>query len=68
LDEATTGLDPETEAGICAQIRQLCREQGLSVLAVSHQPAWQRSADRAFAIEHGRARPLDRVLLDAVGT
>jgi ATP-binding cassette, subfamily C, bacterial len=59
LDEATTGLDPETEAGICAQIRQLCRDQGLSVVAVSHQLAWQRAADRAFLIENGRARPLD---------
>lgn len=45
LDEATTGLDPETEAEICARIRELCRETGLTVLAISHQPAWQKIAD-----------------------
>ena len=41
LDEATTGLDPDTEAQICAEIQGLCRDHGLTVLAVSHQPAWQ---------------------------
>lgn len=60
LDEATTGLDPETEAGICARVRDLCRETGLTVLAISHQPAWQQIADhvhllapRAVADEEG---------------
>lgn len=45
LDEATTGLDPETEAEICSHIRDLCHNTGLTVLAISHQPAWQRIAD-----------------------
>jgi ATP-binding cassette subfamily C protein len=55
LDEATTGLDPETERGICEQVRRLCAEQGLTVLAVSHQPAWQQAADRLYRIGEGRA-------------
>lgn len=50
LDEATTGLDPETEAGICARVRELCRETGLTVLAISHQPAWQRVADNVHLL------------------
>jgi ATP-binding cassette subfamily C protein len=56
LDEATTGLDPETEAQICAEIQGLCRDHGLTVLAVSHQPAWQTVADRVYRISEGAAR------------
>ena len=56
LDEATTGLDPDTEAQICAEIQGLCRDHGLTVLAVSHQPAWQTVADRVYKISDGAAR------------
>ncbi|MFO1128699.1 MAG: ABC transporter ATP-binding protein [Rhodospirillales bacterium] len=55
LDEATTGLDPETEAAICAHIRTLCDEHGLTVLAISHQPAWQYIADRVYLFGGGKA-------------
>ena len=53
LDEATTGLDPQTEGEICEVVRRLCIEQGLTVLAISHQPAWQRIADRVYTIVDG---------------
>jgi ATP-binding cassette, subfamily C, bacterial len=56
LDEATTGLDPDTEAQICAEIQRLCRDHGLTVLAVSHQAAWQTVADRVYQIRDGSAR------------
>ncbi len=56
LDEATTGLDPETEAEICQQIQQLCQEHGLTVLAISHQPAWRRVADRVYVLGGGKAQ------------
>ena len=55
LDEATTGLDPDTEAGICAHIRSLCDDHGLTVLAISHQPAWQHVADRVYLFGGGGA-------------
>ena len=55
LDEATTGLDPETERAIIAQIKSLCAETGLTVLAVSHQPRWQEMADLVYRIEGGKA-------------
>ena len=55
LDEATTGLDPETERAIIAQIKALCAETGLTVLAVSHQPRWQEMADLVYRIDQGRA-------------
>ena len=48
LDEATTGLDRATEREICLTIERLCREQDLTVLSVSHQPAWQDLADRVY--------------------
>jgi ATP-binding cassette subfamily C protein len=58
LDEATTGLDPDTEAQICAEIQGLCHNQGLTVLAVSHQAAWQKVADRVYQIRDGSAREI----------
>ena len=59
LDEATTGLDHETEWAICAHVRELCEETGLTVLAVSHQPAWQQAAHQVYRIEE-RERVADR--------
>ena len=53
LDEATTGLDPQTEAEICEVVQRLCGEQRLTVLAISHQPAWQHIADRVYTIVDG---------------
>jgi ABC-type bacteriocin/lantibiotic exporters, contain an N-terminal double-glycine peptidase domain len=53
LDEATSGLDPETETRICDTLRGL-REK-LTILAISHQPALINAADRAYRIQDGRA-------------
>ena len=36
---------------------QLCEDTGLTVLAVSHQPAWQQAAHQVYRIEAGRAVP-----------
>jgi ATP-binding cassette subfamily C protein len=67
LDEATTGLDPDTERAICAHVRELAERTGLTVLAVSHQPAWQQAAHLVYRIEDGRATaivPPERALPD----
>jgi ATP-binding cassette subfamily C protein len=53
LDEATTGLDPETERQICLEVRNLRAGTDLTVLVISHQPQWQAIADRVCYIEHG---------------
>jgi ATP-binding cassette subfamily C protein len=45
LDEATSGLDPGTEAAIRKTIQELSRKTGLTVLAISHQPTWATMAD-----------------------
>jgi ATP-binding cassette, subfamily C, bacterial len=50
FDEATSALDPETEAAICAAV---ARQRGrLTVLAITHQPAWIELADRVYRIEN----------------
>lgn len=51
LDEATSALDPETEAEICQTVR---RQAGkLTVLAITHQPAWVTIADRVYRVVEG---------------
>ena len=53
LDEATTALDPQSEAAICETLRKLRGEQ--TILAISHQPALLDAADRAYRLQDGRA-------------
>ena len=55
LDEATTALDPETEAGIAATIRRLTGK--ITVLSISHQPAMKNAADIVYRIEGGVVLP-----------
>lgn len=54
LDEATTALDPETEANIVRNLCALSKDTGISILAISHQPAWTRAAERTVRLESGR--------------
>ena len=53
LDEATTALDPETEAGIVATVQRLTGK--LTVLSISHQPAMQGAADIVYQLDNGPA-------------
>jgi len=59
LDEATTGLDRETEAAICAGIREMTVNDGLTVLAVSHNDAWRTIADTMYKISNGSILPFE---------
>ena len=52
LDEATTALDPETEAGIVATLQRLAGK--VTVLSISHQPAMRFAADVVYCLENGR--------------
>jgi ABC-type multidrug transport system fused ATPase/permease subunit len=52
LDEATTGLDPETEARICATLKEIARD--ITIIAISHQPALIDIADKVYKMEGGR--------------
>jgi ATP-binding cassette subfamily C protein len=51
LDEATSGLDPESEAAVCNTLQQLRGE--LTILAISHQSALVEIADEAYRIQDG---------------
>lgn len=51
LDEATTALDPKTEAEICDTLRRLCGRT--TIIAISHQPAIAEVADVVFKISNG---------------
>ena len=53
LDEATTALDPETEAGIVATVKRLTGK--LTVLSISHQAAMRRAADIVYQLSNGMA-------------
>lgn len=53
LDEATAGLDRESEEAICARIRDMVRDEGLTVIAVSHGEAWRQMADRIYKLSDG---------------
>jgi ATP-binding cassette subfamily C protein len=53
LDEATTALDPSTEAAICETLRELRGE--LTILAISHQAAILEASDRAYRLQDGVA-------------
>ena len=52
LDEATTALDPDSEAAICTTVQHL--RGHMTVLAISHQPALLEAADRVYRLEGGR--------------
>ena len=51
LDEVTSSLDPQTEAAICQTLQGL--RGGLTILAISHQPAVVAAADRIYRIQSG---------------
>ncbi len=53
LDEATSGLDPESEASIYETLRQLRGK--LTIIAISHQPAAVTAADRSYRLHDGEA-------------
>jgi len=52
LDEATTGLDPESEAAICDTLKQLSGE--LTIITISHQAALVKIADNTYRIKDGK--------------
>lgn len=51
LDEATTGLDPTTEAEICATLREL--RQSVTIVAIAHYGPLMEIADRVYRVQDG---------------
>ncbi len=50
LDEATTALDPQTEAAVCETLKQL--RGTVTIIAISHQPALVNAADEVYHLEN----------------
>ncbi|MFI2753262.1 methionine ABC transporter ATP-binding protein [Cellulomonas sp. P22] len=54
-DEATSALDPETSRDVLALLRRVNREQGVTVVVITHEMDVVRSTcDRVAVMEHGR--------------
>jgi ATP-binding cassette subfamily C protein len=52
LDEPTTALDADAEAEVCRTLSDL--RGGLTILAISHQPAIRELADEVWELDKGR--------------
>ncbi len=55
LDEVTSALDEVTEAEICNNIGELSGQ--LTIVAITHRPAWKRVAAKVYQIDPDTALP-----------
>lgn len=53
-DEPTGSLDTQRGREVLELLRSLCREQGVAVVLVSHDPMASRYADRVYTLSDGR--------------
>jgi ATP-binding cassette subfamily C protein len=53
LDEATAGLDKQTELEICNSIIELARNRKLTVVTISHHPIWAAVSDEVYLVSEG---------------
>jgi len=59
MDEVTSALDPETEREICENIRSSLAGE-VTVLAITHRPAFLEIADHVYAVDGGQIRRMER--------
>lgn len=54
-DEPVSGLDPHTADQVLNDLKALCRDQGVIIIAVMHQGDWaERFADRILGLNKGK--------------
>jgi putative ABC transport system ATP-binding protein len=53
-DEPTGSLDTQRSREVLELLRELCRERGVAVVLVSHDPLAAGYADRVFALRDGK--------------
>jgi putative ABC transport system ATP-binding protein len=58
-DEPTGSLDTQRSRQVLELLRELCRERGVAIVLVSHDPLAATYADRAFALRDGRLGDYD---------
>jgi ABC-2 type transport system ATP-binding protein len=56
MDEATVGIDPASRIRILADVKTLCREQGLGVLWATHLVDEAETADRIVVLSKGQVK------------
>lgn len=56
-DEPTGSLDSRRGREVLELLRELCREQGVATVLVSHDPVASHYADRAYSLHDGRLAP-----------
>jgi ATP-binding cassette subfamily C protein len=64
LDEATSGLDPTSEAAVCDTLLHLRGE--LTILAISHQTALVKIADKAYRLQEGKILSNENTMLTSL--
>jgi ATP-binding cassette, subfamily C, bacterial len=55
LDEVTSALDPDTEAGIVANVAALGGRY--TIVVITHRPAWTAIADTLYRVADGKVLP-----------
>jgi putative ABC transport system ATP-binding protein len=66
-DEPTASLDAEAGRNICQILRDQADEHGRTVVVVSHDPRWERFADRTITLCDGRVEQLVEQVEEEVG-
>jgi putative ABC transport system ATP-binding protein len=64
-DEPTGSLDTQRGQEVLELLRELCRERGVAVMLVSHDPMAADYADRVLALRDGRLAQLEPVPVQA---
>ncbi len=70
LDEPTVGLDPQTRSSIWAYIRELKRQEDITIFLTTHYMDEAENCDRIAIMDHGEIIVLDtpEALKESVGT
>jgi len=58
-DEPTASLDAEAGRNICQILRSQVDEEGRTVVVVSHDPRWEKFADRTITLCDGRVQQVE---------
>ncbi len=53
-DEPTGSLDSQRGREVLELLRELCRERGVAIVLVSHDPQAAAYADRVYALQDGQ--------------
>ena len=52
--QTASALDPATETAICRNLKDLAAKTGLTIIAISHRPAWVNAANRVYHLERSQ--------------